>query len=184
MKHSLKKLIALALTILLVITMFPSVALAGNRISGEARTDALPNDYIPFERHGGSAVSDAYARGDMETYRRLSGRSATRGTLPSSYDSRNYGYITSVKNQNPYGTCWTFGTMAPIEAYMIKHGIVNKATGAAATTSMDLSEYHLAWFTYTSAYDAEGMLTGDKTTAATDSSASTSRRRQDRKSVV
>ena len=172
MKHSLKKSLALLLTALLVITMFPTVAFAGNGLS-EARADTQEiNDYIPFERHGGSAVSDAYARGDMATYNRLSGGSGTRGTIPSSYDSRNYGYITSVKNQNPYGTCWTFGTMAPIEAYMIKHGIINKATGAAATTSMDLSEYHLAWFTYTSAYDAEGMLTGDKTTCKTDSSAS------------
>ncbi|MBR4193318.1 MAG: InlB B-repeat-containing protein [Oscillospiraceae bacterium] len=173
MKHPLKKILALVLSVLLVMTMLPTIALAGNGIAGEGRADTrMPNDYIPFERHGSSAVSDAYARGDMAAYNRLLGRTANRGTLPSSYDSRDYGYITSVKNQNPYGTCWTFGTMAPIEAYMIKHGIINKATGAAATTSMDLSEYHLAWFTYTNAYDAEGMLTGDKTTAKTDSSAS------------
>ena len=172
MKHSLKRILALALTLLLVITMFPTVALAGSP-QYESRIDNRVNDYIPFERHGSSAVSDAYARGDMATYRSLSGRTSTRATIPSSYDSRNYGYITSVKNQNPYGTCWTFGTMAPVEAYMIKHGIINKDTGAAATTGMDLSELHLAWFTYTNAYDAEGMLTGDKTTAKTDSSAST-----------
>ncbi len=172
MKHSLKRILALTLTLLLVITMFPTVALAGSP-QYESRIDRRVNDYIPFERHGSSAVSDAYARGDMATYRSLSGRTSTRATIPSSYDSRNYGYITSVKNQNPYGTCWTFGTMAPVEAYMIKHGIINKDTGAAATTSMDLSELHLAWFTYTNAYDAEGMLTGDKTTAVTDSSAST-----------
>ena len=173
MKRTTKKLLAFVLTALLVITMLPSAALAGNSSARDSRIDTtMPTDYIPFERHGSSAVSDAYARGDMTTYRQLSGRPATRATLPSSYDSRDYGYITSVKNQNPYGTCWTFGTMAPIEAYMIKHGIINKATGAAATTSMDLSEYHLAWFTYTNAYDAEGMLTGDKTVAKTDSSAS------------
>ena len=157
MKRKLSKLFAILLTLCMILSLFPTVALAGNGISGEGRADTrMPNDYIPFERHGSSAVSDAYVRGDMAAYNRLSGRSATRATLPSSYDSRNYGYITSVKNQNPYGTCWTFGTMAPIEAYMIKHGIINKATGAAATTSMDLSEYHLAWFTYTNAYDAEG----------------------------
>ena len=172
MKHSLKKTLALLLVAILAISLLPTVALAGNGLSsGRADTQQI-NDYIPFERHGSSAVSDAYVRGDTEAYNRLSGKEANRATLPSSYDSRNYGYITSVKNQNPYGTCWTFGTMAPIEAYMIKHGITNKATGAAATTSMDLSEYHLAWFTYTSAYDAEGMLTGDKTTCKTDSSAS------------
>ena len=162
MKHSMKKTLALVLSILLVITMFPTVAFAGTT-KNVARIDSRVNGYIPFERHGSSAVSDAYVRGDMAAYRSLSGHTSTRATIPSSYDSRNYGYITSVKNQNPYGTCWTFGTMAPIEAYMIKHGIINNDTGAAATSSMDLSEYHLAWFNYTNAYDKLGMLTGDST---------------------
>ena len=167
-----KKLLALLLSLAMILSILPAAAFAeGSRMSGSAKLNVV-NDYIPFERHGSSAVTDAYLRGDKAAYNQLSGRIATRATLPSSYDSRNYGYVTSVKNQNPYGTCWTFGTMAPVESYMIKHGIINKDTGAAATTSMDLSELHLAWFTYTNAYDAEGMLTGDKTTAKTDSSAS------------
>ncbi|MBQ9373177.1 MAG: hypothetical protein IJU06_00080, partial [Oscillospiraceae bacterium] len=70
MKHSLKRILALTLTLLLVITMFPTVALAGSP-QYESRIDRRVNDYIPFERHGSSAVSDAYARGDMATYRSL-----------------------------------------------------------------------------------------------------------------
>ena len=166
MKMYLKKLLAVLLTLVLVLGVFPAAAFAaGDNSAREELPEEYIGGYIPFSHPGSQAITNAYLRGDRETYNRLSGKTATRATIPSSYDSRNYGYITSVKNQNPYGTCWTFGTMAPIEAYMIKHGIINGDTGAAATTSMDLSEYHLAWYTYTNAYDAEGMLTGDKSSA-------------------
>ena len=81
--------------------------------------------------------------------------------LPSRYDGREQGYMTPVKNQGSYGTCWCFGTIVPLEAYMIKHGILDNTTGRPATTSIDLSESQLAWFNYTAAYDRLGMLTGD-----------------------
>ncbi|MCR5809566.1 MAG: InlB B-repeat-containing protein [Clostridiales bacterium] len=164
MKRTFKKLIAVLIAAIMVAGIVPMLALAKafEKDDGADQAVASPYGYIPFERKGGTAISDAYKRGDMETYNRLTGR--TRDALPPKYDSRDYNYITAVRNQGNYGTCWTFGTMAPIEAYMIKHGIINGATGAAAATSMDLSEYHLAWFAYTNAYDAEGMLTGDKTT--------------------
>ncbi len=150
-----KKLLALCLTVLLVVGLLPTSALAvGIDQRRENKPAEIVSGYIPMTYHGGRALTERYLSGAANT-------SATRATLPSSYDSRNYGYITSVKNQNPYGTCWAFGTMASVEAYMIKHGIINNDTGAAATTSMDLSESHLAWFNYTNAYDKLGMLAGD-----------------------
>ncbi len=67
---------------------------------------------------------------------------------PSSYDSRTFGYITSVKNQNPYGTCWTFATMATLEANAVKKGL--------APNTIDLSERHVAYFSYHTAKDPLG----------------------------
>ena len=135
MRRTGKKLLALCLTAILIIGLLPTTALAVGLGQGNANKPAeIRSGYIPMDFVGGRAITDAYVRGDSETVNNLSPHK-TRATLPSSYDSRNYGYITSVKNQNPYGTCWTFGTMAPIEAYMIKHGIINKDTGAAATAS-------------------------------------------------
>ncbi|MBO4211211.1 MAG: hypothetical protein J5878_00960, partial [Oscillospiraceae bacterium] len=150
MNFHLKKLTALLLAALLIVSVFPAAALAAPNES----TNETPFGYIPMIHHGGRALTNQYLSDP-------SAASNTRATLPSSYDSRNYGYITPVRNQNPYGTCWTFGTMASVEAYMIKHGIISGDTGAAATTAMDLSESHLAWFNYTNAYDKLGMLTGD-----------------------
>ncbi len=161
MRRTGKRFLALCLTALLILGLLPTTALAvGMREARATDSIATTSGYIPVDLAGGRAITDAYERGDMEAVNKLSPHK-TRAVIPSSYDARSYGYITSVKNQNPYGTCWAFGTMAPIEAYMIKHGIINNDTGAAATTSMDLSEYHLAWFNYTNAYDKLGMLTGD-----------------------
>jgi len=43
--------------------------------------------------------------------------------LPSYYDSRDYGYITAVRNQGNGGNCWAFAGLATLEA------CIKKATG-------------------------------------------------------
>jgi len=37
-------------------------------------------------------------------------------TLPSSFDLRTENNVTTVKNQNPYGTCWAFAAIASVES--------------------------------------------------------------------
>lgn len=64
--------------------------------------------------------------------------------LPSSYDSRNYGYITAPKNQGSTGNCWAFGTVSALESDSIVKGIDDLATA-------DYSEAHLVWFAKNSA---------------------------------
>ena len=54
-----------------------------------------------------------------------SGTAARRlrsAALPSSWDSREHGWITPVKNQNPWGTCWTFASYATLETQLLKSG--------------------------------------------------------------
>ncbi|WP_455645570.1 C1 family peptidase [Methanosphaera sp.] len=54
-------------------------------------------------------------------------------SLPSSYDLRDYGYVTSVKNQGSDGNCWAFATIATLESCILK----------ATNLSYDLSEMNL-----------------------------------------
>ena len=59
--------------------------------------------------------------------------------IPSSWDSRDKGYVTSVKDQNPLGTCWAFSFCSAAESSLIAQGYETK-------DSVDLSEAHLTFF--------------------------------------
>ncbi len=41
--------------------------------------------------------------------------------LPSSYDLRDYGLVTPVRDQGGSGSCWAFSTIAAIESYLLKN---------------------------------------------------------------
>ena len=161
-----KKLLCLVLCLMMVLAMLPAIASAEGDPEAEQENTigvyANRSNYgaVPAEIPGSRAISDAYMRGDMDTYYRLSAENSKRGTLPSQYDSRNYHYVTAVRNQGSYGTCWAHAAMACVESYMIKHGIP-VGTGSAATTNLNLSETQHGYFTFSDTYDAEGMLTGD-----------------------
>ncbi|MBQ7155428.1 MAG: hypothetical protein IJR85_07750 [Synergistaceae bacterium] len=67
--------------------------------------------------------------------------------FPSSYDLRDYGYVPAVMNQGKDQTCWTFAAMTAIKSnYLLNvaQGNYNNFLG----TDSDLSELHLAWFSF------------------------------------
>jgi|GEM_PF-1891568 len=78
----------------------------------------------------------------------------------SSYDLRSQGLITGVRNQSPYGDCWSFSALASGESSLIKKNL--------AGTSVDLSELHLSYFSWnrTNATQPAGCE-GDTTTWST-----------------
>lgn len=79
--------------------------------------------------------------------------------IPSAYDSRDSGNVTSIKNQNPYGTCWSFSTMAALESSLLSQGIYE---------DVDLSEYHLVYYNFKGVEDPLGGLSNDSITYAYD----------------
>jgi len=62
--------------------------------------------------------------------------------LPSSYDLRDYGYVTPVRNQTPFGICWAFGIMGAIESNILKKGLVP----IEDADKLDLSEAQLVYY--------------------------------------
>ena len=61
--------------------------------------------------------------------------------LPEKYDLRDYGYVTPVKCQDPWGTCWSFSAIAAAET-----SILSELGYTYEEYPLDLSERHLAWF--------------------------------------
>ena len=82
-----------------------------------------------------------------------------QAALPSKYDSRSKGYITPIRDQASFGTCWAFASIQAAEASILAHGQASNAK------SLDLSERHLAYFTYHNASDPLGNTAGDETTS-------------------
>ncbi len=61
--------------------------------------------------------------------------------LPVRYDLRDYGRISSVKNQGIPGPCWAFAALGAMESNYLTQNLGNGKTP-------DLSEMHLAFYTY------------------------------------
>ena len=102
---------------------------------------------------GGASVSlprfstNAFQNGQSETPMQIPsastaeiprsvGRSA-RSSYPSSFDLRETGGITSVKDQGEYGTCWAHAAIASAEASVMR-----------SNPLVDLSEFHTAFYPY------------------------------------
>ena len=54
------------------------------------------------------------------------------------YGLQENGLEPNYRNQDGYGTCWTFGTMSSVESNLIKEGLLPQSTDG-------LSERDLAW---------------------------------------
>jgi len=79
-------------------------------------------------------------------------QSASAAGLPASYDLRALGLSTVIKDQAPFGACWSFATMSAMESNIL---VQDKATGTAPAALPDLSEHQIDYFIYQT-HDGEG----------------------------
>ncbi|MDO4961317.1 MAG: C1 family peptidase [Eubacteriales bacterium] len=78
------------------------------------------------------------------------------GTFPEKFDLRDYGLVTPVKNQSPWGSCWGFAAIAAAES-----SILSNMGRTYDETGLDLSEHQLAYFAYTHLPDDDGPQGGE-----------------------
>ena len=97
------------------------------------KQDKYPNGYVPFPVDLSYLAKNPPREDSDSRVRPLA--------IPDKYDLRNVGgksYITSVKSQGQYGTCWAHAAMGAMESnYLMNSG-----------SELDLSEMHLAWYTF------------------------------------
>ena len=80
-----------------------------------------------------------YQEIDLKVYESEVEAGSNRRGLPSEYNSKTRNLVPAIRNQNPFGTCWTFSTMASIEGSLIKQGLASK-------DDIDLAERALCYF--------------------------------------
>lgn len=149
---------------------------AGQEVSGEsagqeAATQETPGQEAVAQETAGQEVNDEelsvqaipeedvfnFEEGDQST-------PAADGEMPSKFDLRDVqvkgsGIVTPIKYQNPYGTCWSFGAIAAAEMSILGSGLAQDDGYTAET--FNLSEKHLAFFTYCALEDPEDPQNGE-----------------------
>ncbi len=75
------------------------------------------------------------------------GEEAPENQYPVKFDLRQYGVVTPVKFQNPWGSCWAFGGIAAAETSILTAmGMTTDEFKAQYGEDFNLSEKHLAWY--------------------------------------
>jgi len=137
----------------LCVTMLIGIMAAGV-LSGSnamAQVQAARNDEFVVSKHWLPAA-EIHDGGDNTSVTK-------RGAVyPARYDARDNGWVTSVKNQGNYESCWSFSSLAAIETNLIKNG--------RADASLDLSENQFAYFFYNRQPDKLGYTIGDYNTTS------------------
>ena len=128
-------------------------ALAEGEDAEEALTEDQGNDLVVEEEDAVKAIVEepAAAKGDnVPEWAVDDGADApaltAQAALPARYDLRGDGFVTPVKAQTPWGSCWAFGGIAAAESSILSSMGVTYADTVRAGSPLDLSERHLSWF--------------------------------------
>lgn len=139
-----KKLVSIIVSAMLLIAVFPvrfAFAEAGAVSESEAlaylgRELEASADYLMIT---GEDVDDIYTEMNW---------TSVADTFPAKFDLRERGTVTPVKSQAPWGTCWSFATVAASETSILNSlGMTTESYRETYGEDLDLSEKHLAWFT-------------------------------------
>ena len=160
----MKKIIASLLAAVMLFTIMPVSAFARAQSTAASEKSSIAALAEQLQNH----ADDPF---DYRTAAEAA--DAADEDYPAAFDLRNVdtdgdnigdtSYVTPVKFQNPFGTCWGFAAIAAAETSILGSGIAAENDYTADT--LDLSEKHLVYFVGTPIDDPSNPQNGEGTHA-------------------
>ena len=139
----IRKLVCRILLPVLLLALLPGRPAFAEAAAGES--DAL--DYLGHELEASADHLMKTGEDVDDIYTELKWTSVA-DTFPAKFDLRDRGTVTPVRSQSPWGTCWSFATIAASENSILNSlGLTTDSYREKYGEELDLSEKHLAWFT-------------------------------------
>lgn len=132
MKKTTKKVISIFLSVLMLVSVMPLV------FAAPVDEPAYATGYAGLGDYAAPALGEG---GEGE------GASAS---IPAQFSLVDK--MPAARDQNPYGSCWAFGTIASVESNLITQGLASK-------DEIDLSEMQLIYYMYHPTVDPLGNIT-------------------------
>ncbi|MBR4314864.1 MAG: BspA family leucine-rich repeat surface protein, partial [Lachnospiraceae bacterium] len=137
--------------------------LSGNKIATDSELVDEDNLEEPFFGYVDSGLPPIKPKKKKNRFKLFSANK-----IPTKYDSRDvineagYSIVPPIRNQNPYGTCWSFSTVGMVETSIRKKNLVEGNTEEEYETNSDLSEAAFAYFTIEGLKDVTNSNNIDK----------------------
>lgn len=142
-KNLMRKFVAIGLSVMLIaVSCYTNVYAKPD--GKEMARKFLEN--VELKKASGSTNGGLKPTVYKDAYRsHPSQKNRMNNVLPSAYDLRKSGLVTVIKNQSPWGSCWSFGALSALESNML---VKREATGTSEASDPDFSELQLAWSSY------------------------------------
>lgn len=121
-----------------------------NEVTPEIATaDLLGSEYLMQQLSDGTTKIMKYGNDVIDFYSELNMKEG-ENDFPETFDLRDRNIITEVRDQYPWGTCWSFATIAACEASILTTlGLTVDEYKQDYGEELNLSEKHLAYFANT-----------------------------------